>query len=203
MFHVLRDLFGGVRQGAREDAIATDAAMIDFISTRSAHVAQASLYGYLRTRMGTRQREIFQDERFVEPLKIAREAMLGFCLSDLVVFAVATAEVDDTDRVPLARRWYREAALAANPEWVEEHLEDAAARFDTRLAHTDWQVAGEREGAFTESPMGLVEAVPVVEEFKELDGEIVRNSVRFRWTDVRRQLRERIDRTAFRGSPAE
>lgn len=203
MFQVLRDLFGGVRQGAREDAIATDAAMIDFISTRSAHVAQASLYGYLRTRMGTRQREIFQDERFVEPLKIAREAMLGFCLSDLVVFAVATAEVDDTDRVPLARRWYREAALAANPDWVEEHLEDAAARFDTRLAHTDWQVAGEREGAFTESPRGLVEAAPVVDAFKELDSEIVRNSVRFRWTDVRRQLRERIDRAAFRGSPAE
>lgn len=200
MLRIFRELFGGVRQGTREDGIADEAAMIEFISTRAAHVAQSSLYGYLRTRMGTREREIFQDERFAEPLKTARDAMLAHCLSDLVVFAAATVEASDAGRETMALRWYRMAALAADADWAELHQDDALERFAARLARTDWQAAAEREGAFTESPNGLVAAAPVIDAFKELDGEIVRNSVRFRWTDVRRQLRERVDRTAFQQS---
>ena len=198
MLRIIRDLFGGARQAAREDAIATDASMVEFISSRAAHVAQSSLYGYLRTRMGTRQREIFQDEQFEEPLKTARDSMLGFCLSDLVVFAAATVDADDADRPALARRWYRQSAGAADPGWAERYLDTALEKFEDRLAHTDWQSAAEREGAFLESPPGLIEVAPVIDDFKELDAEIVRNSVRFRWTDVRRQMRERVDRGAFR-----
>ena len=203
MLRIFREMFGGVRQGTREDGIADEAAMIEFISTRAAHVAQSSLYGYLRTRMGTRSREIFQDEQFAGPLKTARDAMLAHCLSDLVVFAVATVDAEDAGRTALARRWYRDAALAADADWAGAHLDAALERFAARLARTDWQAAAEREAAFTESPPGLVEATPVIEAFKETDAEIVRNSVRFRWTDVRRQLRERVDRSAFRHIPAE
>ena len=36
------------------------ASLIDFIHTRAAYVAQTSLYGYLKTRMGTRYRVIFE-----------------------------------------------------------------------------------------------------------------------------------------------
>lgn len=198
MLRIFRELFGGVRQGAREDQIADEAAMIEFISTRAAHVAQSSLYGYLRTRMGTREREIFQDERFAGPLKTARDAMLAHCLSDLVVFAVATVGADDTAREAMALRWYRAAARTADADWAELHLDQALERFAARLPQTDWRAAAKREAAFTESPKGLVAAAPVIDAFKELDAEIVRNSVRFRWTDVRRQLRERVDRTAFR-----
>ena len=79
----------------------------------------------------------------------------------------------------------------------EARLRDGLAGFDARLTEIDWNVAAEREGAFTESPPGLVTCVPVIDDFKELDGEIVRNSVRFRWTDVRRQLRERVEPAAF------
>ena len=203
MLRIFREMFGGVRQGTREDGIADEAAMIEFISTRAAHVAQSSLYGYLRTRMGTRSREIFQDEQFAGPLKTARDAMLAHCLSDLVVFAVATVKAGDAGRAALARRWYRDAALASDADWAGAHLEDALERFEHRLQTTDWQAAAEREAAFTESPPGLVEAAPVIEAFKEMDAEIVRNSVRFRWTDVRRQLRERVDRTAFRNTPGD
>ena len=194
MFSVLRDLFRGAREAMREDAIASDAAMVAFISTRAAHVAQTSLFGYLRTRMGTRQREIFQDDAFAQPMQIARQQMLMHCLSDLCVFAASLVE---GDRASLARRWYRAAALAADADLPDEVLQQALDRFEVRLAGTDWAVAAEREGAFTESPPGLVACAPVVEDLKELDSEIVQNSVRFRWTDVRRQLRARVEPGAF------
>lgn len=197
---IVRDFFQGTRESLRADKIDTDAAMIEFIATRAAHVAQTSLYGYLRTRMGTREREIFQDAEFAEPLKTARETMLMLCLSDLVVFAASQIE---TDQASLAKRWYRAAAREADSGLPEEVFADGFARFEARLTHIDWAAAAEREGAFTESPGGLVAAAPVIEDLKQLDGEIVRNSVRFRWTDVRRQLRERINPQAFSPSDFE
>ena len=200
MFRVIRDFFGGVREGARSDAIASEEAVVAFIATRAAHVAQSSLYGYLQKRMGTRNREIFQDEAFAGPLAVARGAMLEHCLSDLVVFAVATVALPDGGRPEVASRWYRAAALVADPEMGEDDLERQLSRFGARLVGTNWQDAAEREGAFTASPAGLIAAAPVIDDFKELDAEIVRNSVRFRWTDVRRQFRERVDRGAFQAS---
>ncbi len=194
MFSVLRDLFRGAKEAVREDAIASEDAMIEFISTRAAHVAQTSLYGYLRTRMGTRQREIFQDETFAGPMQTARRAMLMYCLSDLCVFAASLVE---GDRPSLARRWFVDAALAAEVEIPDAVLSEGLTRFDSRLATENWADAAAREGAFTESPPGLIACAPVIAHFKQLDEEIVRNSVRFRWTDVRRQLRERVEPTAF------
>ena len=191
---ILRDFFRGTQEGLRADQIDTEAGIVDFIATRAAHVAQTSLYGYLRTRMGTREREIFQDEAFAEPLRNARQTMLMLCLSDLTVFAASLVEAN---QVELSKRWYRAAALAADPELSEAVLDDGFAEFETRLREIDWANAAQREGAFTESPKGLVAAAPVVDDFKELDAEIVTNSVRFRWTDVRRQLRERVNPQAF------
>lgn len=197
MFRVFRDFFGGVQQGVRSDKIASEAQVVEFIATRAAHVAQSSLYGYLQKRMGTRHREIFQDDAFAGPLVTARTAMLGHCLSDLVVFAVATVEMPDATRPEIALKWYRRAALAVDLEMTEADLEAQLSAFGDRLSQTDWLGAAEREGAFTTSPEGLIAAAPVIDDFKELDAEIVRNSVRFRWTDVRRQFRERVDLKAF------
>ena len=44
--------------------IQTVEALTDFVETRAAYVAQTSLYGYLKTRMGTRYPHMFRDEVF-------------------------------------------------------------------------------------------------------------------------------------------
>ena len=49
------------------------------------------------------------------------------------------------------------------------------------------------DAAFTESPAGLVRWAPVMDELKELDEEIVRNSIRFRWQEVRREFARHLD----------
>jgi hypothetical protein len=56
-----------------------------------------------------------------------------------------------------------------------------------------WANAAKGEAAFSGSAGDLIRFAPIIEEFKKLDEEIVRNSIRFRWLDVRAQLKKRLD----------
>ena len=46
--------------------------LAEFIQTRSSYVAQTSLYGYLKTRMGTRFRQVFEDDKFLPSINKAK-----------------------------------------------------------------------------------------------------------------------------------
>ena len=83
--------------------------------------------------------------------------------------------------------------VVGDPEFVARVISD----FASRSGLTDWDAAGVGETAFSKSPNALVEFAPVVDEYKEADREIVMNSIRFRWRDVREQLRKKIDPEAI------
>ena len=67
------------------------AALEEFLASRSAYVAQKTLYGYVKTRMGTRFAIMFDDKQIIASLNIARFHVFAACLSDLTVYAVAVA----------------------------------------------------------------------------------------------------------------
>ena len=54
--------------------------------------------------------------------------------------------------------------------------------------------------ALTVSPGTQVHWAPVIKNLKELDDEIVRNSVRFRWQEVCREFRSSLDAAAVLAS---
>ncbi|MGH8707030.1 MAG: hypothetical protein ACREVD_03110, partial [Burkholderiales bacterium] len=58
-----------------------------FLQSRASHVAQMTLYGYLRTRAGTRFPELFDNDAFVASINIAKWHVWLACLSDLAVHA--------------------------------------------------------------------------------------------------------------------
>ena len=64
---------------------------------------------------------------------------------------------------------------------------------DERLNATLWPNAAIGEAAFDGSVKDLIRFAPVVDEFKALDEEIVTNSIRFRWLDVKQQLKKRLN----------
>ena len=177
--------------------------LADFLRTRSSYVAQTSLYGYLKTRMGTSYRLYFEDDTFSASIRLAAVKLFLSCLADLTVFAAALSERDGTlppeGAAALAQRCFRLAA--------ERGLADAGAgpvpaesleRFDLRVSTTDWAAAAaDGRRAFAGSEADLVRFAPVIDEYKELDREIVTNSIRFRWRDARDQLRRRIDAPAL------
>ena len=193
----LRQLWPTLTIRFRKNPITTTEELVEFIQTRAAYVAQTSLYGYLKTRMGTKFVKVFQDDEFAPSLALAKWRVYGICLSDLTVFCVATAMKDRQDKSEceaLARLCYEQATAQGfdDPDFYSVR-DQCRAEFEARLPYVNWPEAPEGEKAFTKSPEGVVEFAPVIKEFKELDREIVINSIRFRWRDVREQLRKRID----------
>lgn len=187
-----------IRFGRR--AIGDLDALAAFIAARSAHVAQTSLYGYVKARIGTRYPEVFQDTAFGQSLSEARTKLHLACLADLTIFAIAL--IGD-GRLPAsacrhaARHCHRRALDVARNDIGAAAVSEAETAFARRLDAVDWASAHHGEDAFRESPSCLVDAAPVVESMKALDQDIVMNSIRFRWVAIRRQLRRRIDRPAL------
>ena len=178
--------------------LATIEALVEFVHTRSSYIAQTSLHGYLKTRMGTSFRIYFEDDTFSASIRIASVKLFLSCLGDLTVFAVALAarqvRLEDGEAEALARHCFREAAvagLAGQPE--KDSLGDMFTAFDQRIGFESWEDSAEGRYAFRTSEVDLIRFAPVIDEYKELDREIVTNSIRFRWRDVREQARKRID----------
>jgi hypothetical protein len=185
-----------------KSAIQNVDSLAEFIQTRSAYVAQTSLYGYLKTRMGTRFRQVFEDDKFLPSINQAKWLTYGACLSDLTVFAAAIAGAGNrlgTNEISdLARKCFA-AAVQQTFDGAEagEARAGIVERFEARIEQTHWPDAAIGENAFTSSPGVLLDSAPIADELKERDAEIVTNSIRFRWRDVREQLRKRIDRDAI------
>ncbi|MBL8708907.1 MAG: hypothetical protein JNL25_06925 [Rhodospirillaceae bacterium] len=192
----------GIGRKRRLDPITDVAGLCHFLETRASFVAQTSLYGYLRTRAGQRYPELFDNQVFIRSINQAKWQIWLACLSDLAVYAgglLSLAAPSAAGRVgPLI-----EAAVArtleetgvppdAGPEFLAGAQEVRA-----RLAGCDWSEVTDSELAFSQSPKALVKWAPVVDKLKELDEPIVLNSVRFRWQEVRRDLRRCLDPAAL------
>ena len=168
-----------------------------FVATRAAFVAQKTLYGYLKTRIGTRYPRIFDDEPFVRSINIAKFHVFAACLSDLGIYAVATALTDqtvpDASRRELAKRCVERGLDDNNDDVpIEFSADEAMQAFATRLDTTDWAVGARHRDNFSESPAALLRWAPIADHFKEEDAEIVRNSIRFAWRDIREQYQRRL-----------
>ena len=58
----------------------------NFIQTKSAWVAQVTLYGYLKTRMGTRYVLHFENDKFMSSVNAAKWNIYSVALQDLTFF---------------------------------------------------------------------------------------------------------------------
>jgi len=202
----VRDWMGGARR-ARSVPVTDAAGLRQFLETRASHVAQTSLYGYIRTRAGTRYPELFQNDTFIASLNIAKWQIWLACLSDLAVYAGGLLFQRGTmpaDRVAVLMTSTVDAILAnlGTPPDAGPAFPAAADRLRARVANTDWTAVTDDDQPYCESPDALVEWAPIVDELKQYDAEIVKNSVRFRWQEVRRDLRRDLDGAAVAAQSA-
>ena len=58
----------------------------NFVQERSAHVTQTTLYGYLKTRIGTRFPIMVEDEKFSNSINIAKWNIYVAAISDLTLY---------------------------------------------------------------------------------------------------------------------
>lgn len=179
----------------RTPAIRNTADLRRFVSTRAAFVAQKTLYGYVKTRMGTRYRSMFEDDTFIASVNIAKMHVFAACLSDLAIYATAhaLARLDDGDdqRRRLASACFR-AGFGDNADEAAKvasfSVDAMIGEFERRVAMTDWQGVALDPDGFTRSPAALIRWAPIAPELKDQDEEIIRNSIRFAWREVRNEL---------------
>ncbi len=173
-----------------------------FVATRSAYVAQKTLYGYLKTRMGTRYPSMFEDDQMIASIDIAKMRLYAACVTDLSVFCVVNATTDakisEDELSDMCLNAYDHAiAENAGDSVDEQQRADRRTAFLARLSQTDWLKAANNAEYGLESPNALLKWAPIAPELKKLDVEIVRNSVRFTWHEVRSQFRNRVDGPAI------
>lgn len=200
-WRALRDYFG-VERWRRAEPIADRHTLRRFLESRSSFVAQTSLYGYLRTRAGMRYPQLFANDEFVKAIDIAKWQIWAACLSDLSVYAgglIAHRSGAERSRVTSLLQATIRSILDAGEGGRDE---GRAQRLHARIAQIDWATVADDSSPFSESPRTLIECAPVLEQLKLLDEEIVRNSVRFRWQEVRRELRRNLDANALMASEA-
>lgn len=183
----------GTLLGQRTAIIAGTDDLENFINMRSAHVAQTALYGYLRTRAGARFPELFANDEFVGSINIAKWQVWLACVSDLTVYSGVLLRRKGSAPAPTVARLMQETlerilARTGMPADAGSDFVAGVERVRSRILLCDWEVTGNDDDAFAQSPAALVQWAPVTEDLKALDEEIVRNSVRFRWHEVRREL---------------
>jgi len=179
----------------------------EFVTTRSAFIAQKTLYGYVKTRMGTKYPEMFRDDNIISSVNIAKMHVFDACLSDLCIWAVARAfehdPMTDSERAQIALSIFKNGLRANLDEGVQAFDPDDAIRnFEVRLTGVDWHGIAQTRDVFRESPPRVVKWAPIADELKKYDVEYVENSVKFAWANIRRQYEKRLDRDALRANMA-
>jgi hypothetical protein len=191
-------------QRRRLQPIRDPGALREFLRTRASYVAQMTLYGYLRTRSGVRFPELFNNDQFVASINIAKWHVWLACLADLSAYAGGLLRRSGATDAAVGRLMQQAVedilAETGHPADAGPEFAAHADRVRSRIALCDWSAQADGDGPFVESPGALVYWAPIVEELKVLDEEIVRNSVRFRWNEIREQMRRALDAQAVMSS---
>ncbi len=158
----------------------------EFIQKKSAWVSQVTLYGYLKTRMGTRYVLHFDNEVLLESINKAKWNIYSVALQDLTFFVFSYLNVFfNYQEVENAKKIY-EAILddeMSNGMPIDV-TEKGKKSFDERLQKIDWKTYF-KSLPFNDSALSLYEWAPIAEELKILDRKIVLNSMILKWDNIK------------------
>ena len=175
--------------------------LVAFADTRSKYVAQTSLFGYVRTRAGTRYASLMEDDIFANSVNIAKWEVYLACLCDLSAYAATRVcrdqAVTQSDVSALAIHLVDTATHGeAIPDERPQGFDDIRTAFAARARAADWTGDMSGDAVFQNSLSALVGWAPIADELKIDDVAIVKNSMRFKWKKVRDQFETLLDAEA-------
>ena len=165
-----------------------------FIQTKSAWVSQVTLYGYLKTRMGTRYVLHFENDEFMSSVNLAKWNIYAVALQDLTFFTFSYLKVNnDYDADVKAKEIFLKILDdEISNKMPLDIIEKAKKNFDERLQKLNWEIYY-KDLPFNPSALSLYEWAPISDELKTLDRKIVLNSVILKWDVVKKEFNERIN----------
>ena len=165
----------------------------DFIQSKSAWVTQVTLYGYLKTRMGTRYVLHFENDKFMASVNLAKWNMYAVALQDLTFFTFSYLKTNlnyqDVDKAKeIFLKILDDETTNKMPLVI---IEEAKKNFNERLQSINWNTYY-NDLPFNPSALSLYKWAPIDDELKKLDRKIVLNSVILKWDIVKKEFNERI-----------
>jgi hypothetical protein len=166
----------------------------EFIQTKSAWVAQVTLYSYLKTRMGTRYVLHFENDEFMKSVNLAKWNIYAVSLQDLTFYVFSYLKINfqfqDLEKAKeIFNNILDDEILNKMPQDI---LEEAKKTFEERLNKINWdnQI---NDYPFNQSALSLFKWAPIAEELKNLDRKIVLNSMILKWDIIKKEFSERIE----------
>ena len=165
----------------------------DFIQSKSAWVTQVTLYGYLKTRMGTRYVLHFENDKFMASVNLAKWNMYAVAIQDLTFFTFSYLKTNlnyqDIDKAKeVFLKILDDETINKMPLDI---IEEAKKNFNERLQNINWDTYY-NDLPFNPSALSLYKWAPIAEELKQLDRKIVLNSVILKWDIIKKEFEERI-----------
>ncbi len=112
-----------------------------FIQRKSAWVAQETLYGYLKTRMGAKYILMFDDEIFLGSINKAKWNIYAVALQDLTFYCLSYLKNNSNfNNTSKANDIYKEILKdEVKNEMPNDIIESSKKKFNERLEKIDWQ----------------------------------------------------------------
>ena len=165
-----------------------------FIQTKSAWVSQVTLYGYLKTRMGTRYVLHFDNDEFMSSVNLAKWNIYAVALQDLTFFTFSYLKANyNYNEIDKAKEIFLKILDdEISNKMPTDIIEEAKKSFKERLQSINWE-GYYNDLPFNPSALSLYKWAPIADELKTLDRKIVLNSVILKWDVVKKEFNERIN----------
>ena len=165
----------------------------DFIQSKSAWVTQVTLYGYLKTRMGTRYVLHFENDEFMASVNLAKWNIYAVALQDLTFFTFSYLKNNfNYQEINKAKEIFLKILDDETTNKMPlDIIEEAKKNFNERLQNINWETYY-NDLPFNPSALSLYKWAPIADELKNLDRKIVLNSVILKWDIVKKEFNERI-----------
>ena len=165
----------------------------DFIQSKSAWVTQVTLYGYLKTRMGTRYVLHFENDEFMASVNLAKWNIYAVALQDLTFFTFSYLKTNlNYQDIDKAKEIFLKILDDETTNKMPlDIIEEAKKNFNDRLQNINWNTYY-NDLPFNPSALSLYKWAPIADELKQLDRKIVLNSVILKWDIVKKEFNERV-----------
>ena len=166
----------------------------DFIQKKSAWVTQVTLYGYLKTRMGTKYVLHFDNEKFLGSINKAKWNIYYVALQDMIFYSLSYLNITKNfQENGHAKKIYHSILEREKLNGMpEEVIEKARKLFEERCDNIDWKKYSD-DLPFNKSALALYEWAPIAEELKTLDRKIVLNSMILKWDNIKEEFQKLIN----------
>ena len=169
----------------------------NFIQERSAHVTQTTLYGYIKTRIGSRYAMMFEDEVFLKSINLAKWNIYMIALTDCTFYVFSYLIEKKNLKQNDAQEIFMEIIENEKNNGLDNNLfETTKIEFNQRLKEVDLKNY-HLNNPFKNSGLSLYKWSPIADNLKVLDKEIVLNSIKLKWNLVENDFKKLIKNLSF------